>query len=148
MRDASAPDSVLAWDEPVWSSILGSSGRNFQVSVTSEAGVRIHLLVLAYQLGGLRCLHRRVGMVRLPQFADPVFGHGAARAAIDEANTTLVSWRTSKRTIEWQVTNATLEVLLACGSPPLQDVREAQLIALSVLVLEILAPRLFAHRLG
>jgi hypothetical protein len=88
-----------AWDEPVWSSILGSSGRNFQVSVTNESGVRIHLLVLAYQLCGLRRLHRRVGMVRLPQFADLVFGHGAVRAAVDEVNTTLVSWRTSKHRV-------------------------------------------------
>jgi hypothetical protein len=37
-----------AWDEPVWSSILRPSGRNFQESVTSESGVRIQLLVLAY----------------------------------------------------------------------------------------------------
>ena len=119
-----------AWDEPVWSSILGSSGRNFQESVTSESGVRIHLLVLAYQLCGLRRLHRRVGMVRLPQFADLVFGHGTALAAVDEVNTTLVSWRTSKHTIEWQVSNATLDLLLTCGSPRLEDVREAQLVQL------------------
>jgi hypothetical protein len=137
-----------AWDEPVWSSILGSSGQNFEVSVTSESGVRIHLLVLAYQLCGLRRLHRRVGMVRLPQFAHLVFGHGAVRAAVDEVNTTLVSWRTSKHAIEWQVTNATLDLLLTCGSPRPQDVREAQAVALSILLLEIPAPRLFAHRLG
>jgi integrase len=44
--------------------------------------------------------------------------------------------------------NATLDVLLTCGSPRLQDVREAQAVALSILVLEIPAPRLFAYRLG
>jgi hypothetical protein len=87
-------------------------------------------------------------MVRLPQFAHLVFGHGAVRAAVDEVNTTLVSWRTSKHAIEWQVTNATLDLLLTCGSPRPQDVREAQAVALSILLLEIPAPRLFAHRLG
>jgi integrase len=119
-----------AWDEPVWRSILGSSGRNFQESVTNESGVRIQLLVLAYQLCGLRRLHRRVGMVRLPQLADLVFGHGAALPAVDEVNTTLVSWRTSAHTIEWQVTNATLDLLITCGSPRLEDVQEAQLVQL------------------
>jgi hypothetical protein len=45
-------------------------------------------------------------------------------------NTTLISWRTSKHTIEWQVTNATLDLLLTSGSARLQDVREAQLVQL------------------
>jgi hypothetical protein len=119
-----------AWDEPVWLSILGSSGRSFQESVTSESGVRIHLLALAYHLCGLRRLHRRVGMVRLPQVADLVFGHNSVRAAVDEVNATLVSWRTSKHTIEWHVSNATIDLLLTCGSPRLEDVQEAQLVQL------------------
>jgi hypothetical protein len=119
-----------AWGEPVWSSILGSSGRTFQKTVSSEAGVRLRLLVLAYQLCGLRRLHRCVGMVRLRQFADLVFGPGAVQAAVDEVSATLVSWRASERTIEWEVTNATLDLLLTYGSPRLEDVQEAQLVPL------------------
>jgi len=69
-------------------------------------------------------------MVRLPQLADLVFGHGAALPAVDEVNTTLVSWRTSAQTIESQVTNATLDLLITCGSPRLEDVPEAQLVQL------------------
>jgi len=69
-------------------------------------------------------------MVRLPQLADLFFGHGAALSAVDEVNTTLVSWRTSAHTIEWQVTNATLDLLITCGSPRLEDVQEAQLVQL------------------
>ena len=119
-----------AWDEPVWSSILGSSGRVFQETVTSEAGVRLRLLVVAYKLCGLRRLHRRVGMVRLRQFADLAFGPSAVQAAVDEVNATLISWRASEHTIEWEVTNATLDLLLTCGSPRLEDVQEAQLVPL------------------
>jgi hypothetical protein len=69
-------------------------------------------------------------MVRLPQFADLVFGEGAVRAAVDEVSATLVSWCTSKHTIERKVSNATIDLLLTCGSPRLEDVREAQLVQL------------------
>jgi hypothetical protein len=39
------------WDEPMWSSILGSSGRALRETVTSEPGARLRLLVLPTPAG-------------------------------------------------------------------------------------------------
>ena len=71
-----------------------------------------------------------MGMVRLRHFADLVFSPGAVQPAIEDVNATLLSWRSSKHTIEWEVTNAALDLLLTCGSPRLEDVREAELVPL------------------
>jgi hypothetical protein len=104
-----------AWDEATWLDIIATGP-----AVVKWA--RFQIVALGYLFGGHRRLHARAGIFRLGQFADLVFGPSAVRPALDEVLATLRSWKASERTLPSQVTHATVDLLLSCGSPHLADV--------------------------
>ncbi len=110
-----------AWDEDAWLE-LASDLR------PAVAHARFQLVALGYLLGGHYRLHHRVGIVRLRKFADAVFGQGAVEPALAEVRATLLAWKASEHVLPWEVTNATIDMLLACGSPLLQDATEPRLL--------------------
>jgi integrase len=112
-----------AWDEDTWFELAADPG-------TAATHARFQLVALGYLLGGHHRLYQRVGIVHLQRFANVVFGRGAVDPALAEVRATLVAWKASEHVLSWEVTNATVDLLLACGSPRLADVTESGLLAL------------------
>src|SRR2546430_2447367 len=109
------------WDDDVW---LGLTGTR---QTTANRNARLHLVALAYRLGGHRRLHRRAGVKRVPVLARLVFGAAGVDAGLAEVRDILRSWGTSPSTLEHQIGCALCDLMLACGTTDLTRVTGRQL---------------------
>ncbi len=109
------------WDDAVW---LGLTGTR---QTTANRNARLHLVALAYRLGGHRRLHRRAGVTRVPVLARLVFGVGDVDAALAEVRDALRSWGTGPSTLEHQIGCALCDLMLACRTTDLTQISGTQL---------------------
>ncbi|MGW2151604.1 tyrosine-type recombinase/integrase [Nonomuraea bangladeshensis] len=112
-----------SWDEDVW---IGLADGNR----AANRRCRFQLVALGYLFGGHHRLHHHAGIVQVRKLTDMVFGPTAVDPALEEIRSTLTAWQSSERLMSWQVTNATIDLLLSCGSPQLEHIGEEQLHAL------------------
>lgn len=111
-----------AWDEDTWFETITTKG-----DALSHA--RFEVVALAYVFGGHHRLHHRVGLMHLSKFADLVFGKSAVEPAMGEVLATLRRWKASENALSQGIVNATLDLLLSCGSPRLADITDDVLLA-------------------
>ncbi len=109
------------WDDGVW---LGLTGTR---QTTANRNARLHLVALAYRLGGHRRLHRRAGVTRVPVLARLVFGGGPVDAALADVRDILRSWGTAPSTLEHQIGCALCDLMLAGGTTDLTRITGRQL---------------------
>lgn len=108
------------WDEQVWID-LACSGR------PAAKQSRFEIVAYGHLLGGHHRLHHRAGIAHVGKLADTVFGPGAVDTAMEEVQSTLLTWKSSENSLSRGLINALMDLLLSCGSPHLSDITEERL---------------------
>lgn len=111
-----------AWDEATWTAVAGPSWRDPHAEKRNLIP-RLKIVALGHLLGGQRRLHARANMGRLRPLAELLYSVEPVRAALEQVTTTLVSWGTSTF-LDDQISQATLDLLLTCGSADLTAVTD------------------------
>ncbi|MEU5992812.1 tyrosine-type recombinase/integrase [Spirillospora sp. NPDC047418] len=109
-----------AWDEDVWVHLATADN-------AGDKQARFQIVAFGHLLGAHHRLHHRAGIVQVSKLADAVFGPQAVQPALEEVKGTLLAWEASENALSWQITNATIDLLLRCGSPRLEDITEQRL---------------------
>jgi hypothetical protein len=113
--------SLFAWTPAEWHALLGPQRDHFQQRYWLSKECRFHLLALAYLLGGVRDLYR-CGVFHHTHLACICFGAEAVKQAIQRVQAVLRTWGYRTASTQEQLPKTICAVLLASGSPQLEDI--------------------------
>ncbi|MEY9961960.1 tyrosine-type recombinase/integrase [Streptacidiphilus sp. MAP5-52] len=108
------------WDEETWTALVTAHRED-------NRKARLQLVAVGHLVGGHHRLHHRTGASHLTNIADLVFGVDAVQPAVQEVLSTIHKWEGSPKALREAMVPATVDVLLSCGSPRLEDVTDDKL---------------------